>query len=203
MLFADDARTLNEQRAVRRATIERRAAAAAKLCAIDGPALVWCELNDEGDALAATIPDAVQVAGSDDADTKTERLIGFAEGRHRVMISKPSLAGFGLNWQHCGRIVFVGPSNSYEQTYQAIRRCWRFGRKGPVDVYVIRTDADGPIVQNMKRKEADAARMAAEMTAHVGEAVRASVTGTQREWNPYDPAVRLRVPEWIGQEMQP
>lgn len=199
-LFADDAMTLAEQRAVRRATIGRRAALAAKIADGPEPCLVWCELNDEGDALEAAIPGAVQVSGSDDAETKTERLIGFSEGRIRVMISKPSIAGFGLNWQHCRRMVFIGASHSYEQTYQAIRRCWRFGQTDPVDVHVIRTEADGQIVQNMRRKEADAARMSAEMTAHVGEAVRTAVTGTAREWNPYEPAVRLRVPEWIGME---
>ena len=199
-LFVDTAMTLGEQRAVRRSTIDRRVEIAASLCGGDEPALVWCELNDEGDALQAAIPGSVQVAGSDDVDTKAERLLGFADGKHRVLISKPSLAGFGLNWQHCARVIFVGASHSYEQRYQAIRRCWRFGQKRPVDVHVVRTDADGAVVANMRRKEADAERMSAEMTAHVGDAVRAAVTGTVREWNAYEPAVRLRAPDWIGQE---
>lgn len=196
-LFVDDAVTLQEQRAVRRATIDRRALLAAKLCEGDEPAIVWCELNDEADAVTAAIPGAVQVAGSDDREVKTERLVGFTEGRHRVVVSKSSICGFGLNWQHCRRVVFVGPSHSYEQTYQAIRRCWRFGQTSPVDVHVIRTDADGPIVANYRRKEADAARMAAEMTAHVGDAVRTAVTGTTREWNEYKPAKRMTVPAWL------
>jgi superfamily II DNA or RNA helicase len=199
-LFADDAMTIHEQRAVRRSTIEKRAELAASLCAGSDPAVVWVDLNDEGDAVTELIAGAVQVAGSDARDTKEARLVGFSDGTHRVMVSKVSLAGFGLNWQHCRRVIFIGPSHSYEQTYQAIRRCWRFGQTQPVDVHVIRTDADGAIVQNMRRKVADAERMSAEMTAHVGDAVRMAVTGTVREWNPYMPAVKMRVPKWIGQE---
>ncbi|MEK9724463.1 MAG: hypothetical protein VW405_13410, partial [Rhodospirillaceae bacterium] len=118
----------------------------------------------------------------------------------RVMISKPSLAGFGLNWQHCRKVIFVGASHSYEQTYQAIRRCWRFGQTRPVDVHVIRTDSDEAIVQNMRRKVADAERMSAEMIAHVGEAVRAAVGGTAREWNPYNPSQPIRIPAWLTSE---
>lgn len=199
-LFADDAMTLAEQRAVRRSTMTERVAKAAEVAVRPGPCLVWCELNDEGEALADAIPDAVQVAGSDTPDDKASRLLGFASGEHRVLISKPSLAGFGLNFQRCARMVFVGASHSYEQTYQAIRRCWRFGQTQRVEVHMIRTEADGQIAQNMKRKEADAARMGAEMTACVGEAVRAEVTGTTREWNPYTPSVRQTVPDWIGKE---
>lgn len=200
MLFADDARTLQEQRAVRRATIGKRITKAAELAAGDDPCLVWCELNDEGDACAEAIPGAVQVAGADDADVKIERLVGFTEGRYRVLVSKASIVGFGLNLQCCSRMVFVGASHSYEGTYQAIRRCWRFGQTRPVDVHVIRAATEGAIVANYRRKEADAARMSAEMTAHVGAAVRAEVTGLVKEWNPYDPNVTMTVPAWAGTE---
>lgn len=199
-LFADEATTLAEQRAVRRATIDKRVAMAAALCSDDEPALVWCELNDEGDALEAAIPGAVQVRGADDPDTKAERLLGFAAGKHRVLVTKPGIAGFGLNFQRCARMIFVGASHSYEQRYQAVRRCYRFGQTRPVDVHVIRTEADGAIVANMRRKEADAERLAAEMTAHVGDAVRAEVSGSTREWNPYDPSDAMVVPDWIREE---
>ena len=199
-LFADEATTLAEQRAVRRATIDKRVAMAAALCNDDEPALVWCELNDEGDALEQAIPGAVQVRGADDPEEKAERLLGFAAGKHRVLVTKPGIAGFGLNFQRCARMIFVGASHSYEQRYQAVRRCYRFGQTRPVDVHVIRTEADGAIVANMRRKEADAERLAAEMTAHVGDAVRAEVSGSTREWNPYDPQTPMTVPEWIGEE---
>lgn len=200
MLFVPEAATLADQRAVRRATISGRVAEAVRIVNGHDPAIVWCELNDEADAAAGAIEGAIQVAGSDDADVKADRLVGFAEGRHRVLVSKPSICGWGLNWQHASRMVFVGASHSYEQTYQAIRRCWRFGQTRPVDVHVVRSDADSAVIANYRRKEADASRMAAEMRAHVGDAVRAEVRGLAREWNPYQPQVRLTVPDWIGKE---
>lgn len=202
MLFAMDARTLHEQRAVRRATLESRVRRAAELVDGDAPAVVWCELNDEGDALERAIPGAVQVKGSDSPGDKESKLVGFADGTHRVMVTKPSIAGFGLNWQHCNRMVFVGASHSYEQTYQAIRRCWRFGQTNPVDVYVIRAETEREIVANYRRKERDAKRMADSMAAMVLPSVRSEVCGGRREWNDYDPSVRMTVPAWVGRDGQ-
>jgi superfamily II DNA or RNA helicase len=200
-LFAPDVRTLADARATRRATLDRRVERAVELCAGDEPAIVWCELNDEGDACAAAIPGAVQVAGADTPEEKAERLVGFAEGRYRVMVSKGKIAGFGLNWQHCRRMVFVGASHSYEQTYQAIRRCWRFGQSRPVDVFVIRAETEGAVVANYRRKEADAARMAAEMTARVRDSVRAEVVGaSRREWNEYEPRKSMVIPQWLRED---
>ena len=202
-LFAPDARTLSEQRATRRATMDRRIEQAAALIAADPdrPWLIWCELNAEGDALEHAIPGAVQVAGADDRETKADRLLGFADGRYRVLITKPSVAGFGMNWQHCARVLFVGASHSYEQTYQAIRRCWRFGQTQPVDVHVIRAETEGAIAANLRRKEEDAARMAEAMVGHMREIQRAELgNASGREWNDYVPRKRLRVPEWIGME---
>jgi len=203
LLFAPEARTLQEQRQVRRTTITTRVDKAAELVGGAEPAIVWCELNDEADAAAALIPGAIQVSGSDTLEEKVERLTGFADGRYRVLVSKPSICGWGLNWQHANRMVFVGASHSYEQTYQAVRRCWRFGQTRPVDVHIVRSEADSAVIANFRRKEADAARMAAEMRAHVGDAVRAEVRGLRREWNPYDPAIPMTVPGWIGQEVAP
>lgn len=201
-LFAPDVRTMNDQRATRRATMERRIEEAVRLTLGDAPAIVWGELNDECDAAEAAIAGAVQVRGSDSPDAKSAALLGFADGKHRVMITKPSVAGFGLNWQHCSRMVFLGASHSYEQTYQAIRRCWRFGQKSPVSVHVIRAETEGAIVANYRRKEADAERFAQEMSARVRELVRAEVQGaTRREWNAYEPSARMVVPEWIGKEL--
>lgn len=196
-LFADDATTLSEQRAVRRATLSARATKAAELAAGTEPCVVWCELNDEATTVASMIDGAVNVQGSDSRDAKADSLMGFASGQHRVLVSKPSIAGFGLNWQHCARMVFVGASHSYEQTYQAIRRCWRFGQKRAVDVHMLRSDIDGAVIANYRRKEADAARMASIMTEYIGEAVRAEVTGNTREWNPYAPRIPQEIPSWL------
>jgi hypothetical protein len=198
MLFAAQAVSLADQRAVRRGTMERRAQLAAELVGReDGPCIVWCELNDEADLVEDMVPGAVQVRGADDPDVKRDRLLGFADGKYRVMVTKPSIAGFGMNWQHCHRMIFVGASHSYEQTYQAIRRCWRFGQQRPVTVHVIRADVEQAIVQNYRRKEADAARLGDEMAAQVRDVIMAAVRGGHREWNPYTPTIPMQIPAWL------
>lgn len=166
------------------------------------PLLIWCELNQEQDALEKAFGHyAFSVRGSDSADDKAARVLAWCSGERPIMLSKPSVIGFGMNFQHCARMIFIGASHSYEQTYQAIRRCWRFGQTRPVDVHVIRASTEGLVVENYRRKEADAARMGAEMASHVIESVRAEVCGaSKREWNPYEPAVKMRVPAWAGVE---
>jgi superfamily II DNA or RNA helicase len=200
-LFAPQATTLNAQRATRRATrserVRRAGEIAAAIRAEGRPVLVWCELNDEADGVEDIIPGAVQVAGSDDAEVKTERLLGFASGKYQAMVSKSSIAGFGLNWQQCSDMIFVGASHSYEQTYQAIRRCWRFGQTREVNVHVIRAATEQAIVENYRRKETDAARLGAETQKYVSDYVMAGVRGGRREWNLYNPSVPMSVPAWL------
>lgn len=201
LLFVDAARTLSDQRATRRATIDARVKMAADIAnSTDGPVVVWCELNDEADACESAITGAVQVAGADSVDIKCARLVGFSSGEHRVMVTKPSVAGHGLNWQHCATMIFVGTSHSYEQTYQAIRRCWRFGQKSVVHVHHIAAETDSLIVDNFRRKEADAARLSSEMSPRVMDMVRSSVLGARREWNEYAPSVEMTVPTWLSTE---
>lgn len=197
-LFATDARSLTEQRVSRRATIGSRAHRVAELARLPGQSVVWCELNDEQDEIAELLGDhAVSVAGSMPDEIKIEHHDAWLRGDVPTLISKATIFGFGLNWQHCHHVIFAGPSNSYERTYQAIRRCLRFGQQHEVTVDVVRSEIDGAIVENYRRKEADAARMAAEMTAHVGEAVRAEVRGLAREFNDYDPQISMRRPVWM------
>lgn len=155
-LFAVPAATLWEQREERRATITQRCEAVADLAASDAsPFLAWCHLNDEGDLLERMIPDAVQVAGSDHDDFKEEAFEGFSNGDIRCIVTKPRIAGFGLNWQQCHRMS-VFPSHSYEQYYQSVRRCWRYGQEHPVSVDVITTEGEADVLGNLQRK-ADAA----------------------------------------------
>jgi hypothetical protein len=199
MLFMLPAETLNEQRAARRASLNDRVQAVAALVA-EKPAepwLVWCELNDEGDALTAAIPGAVQVAGKDSNEVKAKRLSGFTVGDPLIMVSKPSLAGFGMNWQHCANVAFVGLSHSYEQFYQAVRRCWRFGQEREVNVHVVTSDLEMAVLDNVMRKEQDAQRMAREMVGHMRELNIASVRGIERTQTTYMPAVKMTVPEWL------
>lgn len=198
MLFAGEVRSLSEQRSNRRATRDKRVMKAAEIASAPGACVIWCELNDEADAVTAAIDGAVQVRGSDSHDVKSERLAAFADGGIRVLVTKPSIAGFGLNWQHCHRTVFIGASHSFEQTYQAIRRFWRFGQTNIVEAHVIRAENEGAIMANYRRKEADAARMSVEMREHLHAAVRSEVQGvTVREWNEYSPRVPQKVPDWV------
>lgn len=164
-LFPMEARTLQEQRAASRTSIDARVKAAAALIAEnpDQQWLVWCQLNDEADALTDAIPGAIEVRGDHDPDVKTERLIAFGEGEINVMVSKPKIAGFGMNYQSCHSMIFVGLNNSFEQQYQAIRRCWRFGQTKPVDVYLIAAETEGAVVSNLETKEAAAEYMMAQM----------------------------------------
>lgn len=195
MLFLPQALSLSDQRAVRKATMAKRVRAVVEIDkgSPGDPLLVWCELNNEADAIADAIPGAVQVAGSDSLDDKRAKLLGFANGDIRALVTKPSIAGFGMNWQHCRRVVFAGASHSYEKTYQAIRRCWRFGQTKPVDVWMIRSDREHSVWQNYRRKERDAARLASGMM----EAMRADVGVAAREWNEYEADQEIRRPAWM------
>lgn len=203
MLFALEANTLSERRRARKDSLEARVKACADLVnADDEPWIVWCDLNAEGDALRAAIPGAVEIRGSDDADVKESRLMDFAAGRIRVLISKPSICGWGLNWQHCARIAFVGVTDSWEAYYQAVRRCWRFGQKREVEVHVFASELEGAVVANLRRKERDAQAMADSLSAETHDAVMAEVSGVTRETNNYLPARMISVPAWLKTEKE-
>lgn len=197
-LFAMEAQTLMERRDARKQSLSERVAACASIVNEDRqPWVVWCDLNAEGDALTKAIDGAVQISGADDAETKEQRLHDFAHGKIRVLVSKPSICGFGLNWQHCKRMAFVGVTDSFEAYYQAVRRCWRFGQNSPVDVHVFASNQEGAVVQNLRRKEADAKAMAEAMARETIEAVQESVIGFRKDTNPYQPGQRVFAPEWL------
>jgi len=201
-LFATDAQTMSDRRKARKLSMDLRVqACAARVNAEPNePWVVWCDLNAEGDALTAAIDGAIQVAGSDDIDTKESRLMDFAHGRARVLVSKPSICGWGLNWQHSARMAFVGVTDSYETVYQAIRREWRFGQKRPVDVHVFASKAEGAVVANIRRKEAAAMEMAEQLSAETRDAVMAEVVGLKRATNNYSAGRRIAVPAWLKSE---
>jgi DNA modification methylase len=176
-LFTSERIGISERRAARRASLDARVWAAANLAnATDGPFLCWCDLNAESEALTAAIPDAVEVRGSDSPEHKAAAMLGFSGGDIRVLVTKPSIAGFGMNWQHCAEMAFVGLSDSYEQFYQALRRCWRFGQKEPVIAHVITSDAEGAVVQNIKRKEREATKTMAMVVKHTHDAIAGRAT---------------------------
>jgi len=185
-LFPVAAQTLQERQQARRATIADRAKVAADLVNESSEQwLVWCDRNDEADALRKSIPDAVEVRGSDTPEHKIKSAQGFRSGDIRVLVSKPSMFGYGLNFQNCHNVVFVGLSDSYEQYYQAVRRVWRFGQESPVNVKIIVSELEGAVVKNIERKERDAAHMAEEMVKHMHSINEENLRGTQRTSSAY------------------
>jgi len=202
MLFAVEARELSERQRARKASTDARVAACAAKVNADAEAwVVWCDLNAESDALARAIPGAVEIRGSDDLDVKEARLADFAAGRIRVLVTKPSICGFGLNWQHCARTAFVGVTDSWEAYYQAVRRFWRFGQRRPVEVTIYASEAEGAVVANLKRKERDATAMSEALSAETRDAVRAEVSGQTRVTNEYAPNAVIEIPSWLRSEV--
>jgi superfamily II DNA or RNA helicase len=201
MLFAMEAQTLSERRDARKESIADRVKACADLVNADDERwLVWCDLNAESEALTNAIRGAVEVKGADESDHKESALTDFAAGRIRVLVSKPSIAGWGMNFQRCARIAFVGVTDSWESYYQAVRRCWRFGQMRPVEVHIFSSDLEGAVVANLRRKEADALAMAESLSAETREAVIREVVGLKRETNTYNAARRIAVPSWLRSE---
>ena len=180
---------------VKRQTAGARADAVAALVSADPtqPWVVWCDTDYEADALRARIPEAAEVRGSHPIDRKEDTLAAFAAGEVRVLITKPSVAGFGCNWQHCARMAFVGRSFSYEAWYQAVRRCWRFGQTRAVEVHVIVAEGEDQIGRVIDRKAADHARMKAAMA----EAMRRSNASAANVRVPYVPRHVAVLPNWI------
>lgn len=177
-LFATELGGVGGRAQVRKKTLADRCERAAELVnAEPGESwILWAGLNDEADMLARLIPGAVNVHGSLTPEEKADRLLGFADGDFRVLITKPGIASQGLNYQHCARMAFVGLSDSYEQYYQAIRRCYRYGQKRVVEAHVIVSELEAQIVQNVKNKEQQAAGLTAEL---VQEMRRVRVNGRE------------------------
>lgn len=166
-LFAFDLGGVSGRAKIRRETLSARVERAAGLVTSepDEPWLLWCGLNDEADSLARALPGAVNVHGSLAPEEKAELLLAFADGEIRTLITKPSIAAMGLNWQHCARMAFVGLSDSYEGYYQAIRRCWRYGQTREVMAHIVVSEVEAQIPENVRRKERDHRSMTDELIA--------------------------------------
>lgn len=171
-LFDMPAVGLAEQRAERSRTLQERCEMAAKIVSEhNNPAVCWCHLNGEGDLLSKLIPNSVQVSGKDTDTVKEEKFRAFESGQIRIIITKPTIAGFGLNWQHCAHQTFF-PSHSFEQWYQAIRRCWRFGQKENVTVDVISSEGEQRVLANLERKAEAADNMFSEIVGYMADELR-------------------------------
>ena len=172
MLFALPASNMWEEREERRRTLAERCEMAAQLVAdTKQPAVVWCHLNAEGERLASLIKDGREVSGASSDDEKEEAYEAFASGQLRVLVIKPKIGAWGLNWQHCAHVVTFA-SHSYEQYYQAVRRCWRFGQTHPVVVDLVATEGERGVKENLRRKSEAADRMFTELVAHMNDAMR-------------------------------
>lgn len=182
------ARTLDEQRAERRSTIKQRCEKVAEMVSKKRCSVIWCHLNPEGDLLERLIPDAVQISGADKDERKEEVFNAFARGDISYLITKPKIAGFGMNWQHCAHMTFF-PSHSFESFYQAVRRCWRFGQKNPVEVDIVTSEAESLVMSNMQRKE----RQANEMFSHMIE----EMNEFQLERKVVDTSEAITYPRWL------
>lgn len=187
-LFSLPACGLQEQRDERRRSIQERCERVAELVNGNKSALVWCHLNPEGDLLEKLIPGAVQVSGDDSDEAKEERLMGFEDGQVRVLVTKPKIAGWGLNFQQCSHVTFF-PSHSYEQYYQGVRRCWRFGQKNKVVVDVVTTEGELNVLKNLQRKAKQADRMFSNLVSEMNNALHLANTdnATNRE----------EIPSWL------
>lgn len=190
MLFSLPAVGLREQREERRRTLTERCERVAELVDHDRPALVWCNLNDEGDALERMIPDAVQVAGSDSNDDKEAKLLAFAAGDVRCLVTKPKIGAWGLNFQHCAHVTFF-PSHSFEQYYQGVRRCWRFGQTSPVQVDMVTTEGMRGVLDNLQRKAKAADAMFERLVELMGRSLHIE---SRDDFNQKE-----EVPAWLSQ----
>ena len=181
-------RGLREEREETRRTIVERCEAAAALVADADSAVTWCQLNDESTLLTKLIDGAVEVSGSDSSDEKEEKLAAFSRGQIRVLVTKPVIGAWGLNWQHCNRMVYFA-NHSYEQMYQAVRRSWRFGQQRPVTVDIVTTEGGKNTIKSLQRKSAQADAMFTALVAHMNDAVNIDRTVT------YDQ--KVQVPSWV------
>ena len=189
---------------IKRATNPARAERVAEIIAADKddePWLIWCDTNYEADELKRRIPDAVDIRGNHSADQKEEALLAFSDGAIKRLITKPEIAGHGMNWQHCNRMIFAGLSFSMERLYQAIRRCWRFGQEREVDVHIVTTDAEGQIVKTIETKQQAFAEMQEALRNAIREHQLDSIYG-RAELRHTEGTEQVKVPTWLQSKVE-
>lgn len=189
--------TLTERREARKESLDLRCQKAAELVNnSDEQWLVWCDLNAESEKLHELIHDSVEVKGSDKPKYKTDSILGFTDGKIKALVTKASIAGYGINWQNCHNMIFTGLSDSFEAFYQAVRRCWRFGQDKEVNVYIIISAKEGCVKENIERKQRDFEAMRDAMVDLTKEITKKELRQTCRISTPYEPKVEMKLPEW-------
>lgn len=202
MFYAETAESLSERREARKESLEKRVEKSKEIAeSVDGQALIWCDYNDESALLAAEIAESVEVKGADTDEHKKTAMLNFSNGEVKRLISKPKIAGWGMNWQNCNTVIFCGLSDSFESYYQAVRRCWRFGQKKPVDVYIITSEAEITVKQNIERKQSEAQQMTGELVKYTKDILESEIKGTVRISERYIAIEQMIVPEWLRSEV--
>ena len=199
VFFKDVARTLNEQRQARKESMTVRLEKTKEIVnkSYEKQWLLWCDLNDESTQIKKNIGGFVEVKGSDKDIYKADTLDGFARGDINKLVTKCSISGFGMNFQICNNMLFFGLSHSYESFYQAVRRCWRFGQKKPVNVHVVISDIEIPVLENIERKHEQAEEMQKKMIENMIEFTKAEIKKTVKEVSVYKPQKQMVLPEWL------
>ena len=189
--------SLTERRQARKDSLTLRCECAAELVNNSNDQwLVWCDLNDESHKLHELIQESVEVQGSDRDSHKSSSMLNFSNNEIKCLVTKPKIAGFGMNWQNCNNMIFTGLSDSYEQYYQALRRCWRFGQTEKVNVYIIISAKEGCVKDNIERKQTDFLKMQSEMTELTKEITKKELKKTCRISTPYEPKEQMKLPNW-------
>ena len=190
--------TLEERRLARKESIENRTNKVVELVQkTDSQVLIWVDYNDESAAIHKKIKDSVEIKGNDSPEVKAKASIDFAEGKIKTLVSKPSIFGFGSNFQNCNTMIFCGLSDSEERFYQAIRRCWRFGQEKQVNVYIIISERESNILANINRKEKQINEMQMEMTRLMKDTILSEIHSTKRQTTEYKPEKDMELPTWI------
>ncbi len=197
-LFVEPAQSLLDRNRARKDSVESRCAQAAAIANRLDSCVIWCHLNAEADLLASMVSDSVEIRGSDTDKHKTAALLGFASGDVKKLITKPKIAGFGMNWQNTSDCIFVGLSDSWESFYQAVRRQWRYGQKSSVTVHIVSADTEGAVVANIKRKDKQHDEMMGAMMGHMRDLTHQSIFGVTMDKTDYCPEQSMIVPEWIS-----
>ena len=195
-MFVTVAQGLQERNKARRESVELRCQKAAEVMSGWDCGIAWCNLNDESN-LIAELSGATEITGSQKPEIKESLILGFLDQEYKLVVSKPKIMGFGLNFQHCNKMVFIGLSDSFEAFYQAVRRCWRFGQKKEVDVHIVISDREGSVLDNIKRKQMQHDQMSEEMCGIMRDYTVAEIKGATLEKADYVPQEKIKLPSFL------
>lgn len=198
-LFAIAAQTLQERRQAKKDSLEQRCEKVAEICnASNDNFLIWCELNDEGAMLKKLVAGSVEIKGSDSDEFKARAMSDFANGKIKCLITKPKIAGFGMNWQkHCANVIYASLSDSFEGFFQSLRRVYRYGQTREVTCYIITSEAEANVLANIRRKEAEFYKMIEGCLEQTRELVLSEIKRVSREKSEYNPSVAMSLPEFL------